>query len=90
LLAWHVANALDSDNDTLTYSLLTAPAAMTINPATGFVFWQTGAGDAGPRNVTIQVADGKGGFATQSFTLNVIQVMPGMIQGTVFNDLNAG
>ncbi len=37
--------------------------------------------------VTVRVDDGRGGFDTQSYTINVSSASPGEIQGTVFNDL---
>ena len=39
-------------------------------------------------NVTVRVDDGRGGFDTQSYTIDVSSAAPGEIQGTVFNDLN--
>jgi RHS repeat-associated protein len=84
--------ALDADNDPLTYSLTTAPPGMTIDPATGLV--RVPAADipqllqAQPVPVTVRVDDGRGGFDTQSYTLNVQTVQPGEIEGTKFNDLN--
>jgi RHS repeat-associated protein len=79
--------ALDPDNDTLTYTLTTAPAGMTISLA-GQVSWTPTAADLGQQPVTIRVDDGVGGFDTQSFTLTVTNAAPGQIDGLKFNDLN--
>ncbi len=39
-------------------------------------------------NVAARVDDGRGGFDTQSFAVDVTNLPPGAVQGTVFNDLN--
>ena len=44
---------------------------MTIDPATGLVLWSPQLADVGPQNVTVEVDDGFGGTATQSYTLVV-------------------
>jgi YD repeat-containing protein len=72
-------NATDPDaGDTLTFSLTTFPAGMTIDTNTGMITWTPGANQAGSQNVTVRVQDANGGFATQSFTIQV----------TVFNPNN--
>ena len=65
--------ATDPDTGaTLTYSLTTKPASMTINSGTGLIAWTPTAGQAGSQNVVVQVSDGHtGGTATQSFTVTV-------------------
>ncbi len=68
-------NAIDPDvGDTLTYSLSTKPADMTINPATGLIMWQPGS-DKGETNeiVVVKVTDSNSipAVATQSFTITV-------------------
>jgi len=61
-------NATDPNGDTLTYSLHTKPAGMTINSTTGLINWTpTSAGDY---NVTVRVSDGSL-FDPQSFTITV-------------------
>jgi hypothetical protein len=64
-------NATDPNGDLLTYSLVTAPAGMTISPATGLISWTPGAGQVGPNSVTARVQDPGGLFADQSFTVTV-------------------
>jgi RHS repeat-associated protein len=62
--------ASDPNGDPLTFSLTTAPAGMSISPA-GLVTWVPAAAQLGPNPVTVRVADGRGGFATQGFTVQV-------------------
>src|SRR5262249_57185872 len=64
--------ATDPDTgDTLTFSLPTAPAGMTIKATTGLIQWTPTAAQAGPQNVTGRVRDQGGLFVTQSFTVQV-------------------
>ncbi|MBI2672385.1 hypothetical protein HYX16_05610 [Candidatus Woesearchaeota archaeon] len=62
-------NASDADNDPLTYILLQNPNGMTINSGNGLISW------ADPKDgnhpVTVQVSDGKGGLANQSYILTI-------------------
>ncbi len=65
-------NAIDPDlTDTLTYSLTTKPAGMTIDPATGLIEWKPTR--EGENEVVIQVADSNSIPTTdiQSFTITV-------------------
>ena len=61
---------------------------MTIDTSTGQVTWSVQASDTGSHNVTIRVDDGRGGFDTQSFTIDVSSAAPAEIRGTKFDDLN--
>lgn len=63
--------ALDPDGDTLTYTLATKPDGMFINPSTGLISWGPTADQVGNHSVKVQVADGRGGVATQEFTICV-------------------
>ncbi|MFN7976700.1 MAG: Ig domain-containing protein [Vicinamibacterales bacterium] len=65
------ADATDADNDPLTYALTTAPGGMTIVPGTGVIAWTPSA--AGTFPVVVSVSDGRGGSATQSFSIVVPQ-----------------
>ncbi|MES9863930.1 MAG: putative Ig domain-containing protein [Candidatus Thiodiazotropha sp. LLP2] len=62
-------NATDSDGDTLTYLLVTAPSGMVIDSVTGMISWipQTSQGGAHP--IEIRVEDGQGGYAIQRYGL---------------------
>gem|GEM_PF-1837696 len=61
-------DAIDSDGDTLTYSLTTKPSGMTINSLTGLITWTPTT--SGNYNVTVKVSDGELSD-TQSFTVTV-------------------
>jgi len=63
------AAAFDPDGDVLSFSLLSAPADMAVNTSTGLVSWSPAR--AGQHSVVLQVDDGQGGQATQSYTLFV-------------------
>lgn len=63
--------ASDPDGDSLTYALTTAPAGMTIDPASGLIQWTPTADQVGDNAVTVRVDDGHGGTVTQGFTLTV-------------------
>jgi len=65
-------DATDADGDTLTYSLTTSPSWLSINSNTGVI---TGTApevdDDIDYPVTVQVSDGNGGSAIQTYTLTV-------------------
>jgi len=63
--------ATDPDGDTLTYTLSAGPQGMTIDPATGLVAWTPPS--VGTTLVTVNVSDGRGGSATQSFKLSAVK-----------------
>ncbi|MGH9938902.1 MAG: putative Ig domain-containing protein, partial [Blastocatellia bacterium] len=64
------AQVSDPNNDPLVFSLSSAPSGMTINTA-GLITWTPEAGQVGDAAVTLQVSDGRGGVASQSYTINV-------------------
>ncbi|HZL92564.1 MAG TPA: Ig-like domain-containing protein, partial [Vicinamibacterales bacterium] len=65
-------NATDPDvGDPLTFSLTTAPAGMTIAPASGLITWTPAENQAGPQLVGVRVQDAGGLFAAQSFAIQV-------------------
>ena len=70
-------NATDVENDTLTWSLTTAPSGMTINASTGVIDWLPGDGGSATWNapVTVSVTDGSTA-TTQSFTISVTPELP--------------
>lgn len=63
--------AVDPDGDALAYSLVQAPAGVTIDPETGRLYWLPGLTGTFP--ITLRVEDGHGGSATQSFNLTVTE-----------------
>ncbi len=62
--------AADPNADPLTYSFENAPLGMTIDPW-GLVRWTPADTQLGPHFVTIRVNDGRSGFVTQTYTLDV-------------------
>jgi hypothetical protein len=62
--------ATDPDGDTLTYSLTTKPAGMTINSVTGVIWWIPYPTQLGNNSVTVKVSDGSLSI-TQSFKITV-------------------
>lgn len=63
--------ATDPDDDILTFRLVNAPANVVLDAATQELRWATTIGDAGTYPITVQVDDGSGGVAEQSFELTV-------------------
>jgi len=67
-------DASDVDGDSLIYSLDVFPSGMTIDEVTGIVSWLPAMSQIGPNNVTLIVEDGRGGVATQMFTISVTAI----------------
>lgn len=65
------ANAIDPENNVLTFSLDTAPAGMSINSVSGMITWTPTAAQVGKNRVVVKVLDGQGGSASESFTVSV-------------------
>ncbi len=63
----YAAAAADADRDPLVFSLPTAPPGMTIDPSSGRITWTPPA--TGTFDIVVRVDDGKGGSATQPFSL---------------------
>jgi len=63
-------NAVDPDGDPLIYTLEEAPAGMTVSTA-GKVEWAIPAGTAGSFAVEIKVADDKGAYTRQVYTIGI-------------------
>ena len=64
--------ATDPDvGDVLTFSLDSAPAGMTIDASSGLIQWTPAGTQLGANAVAVRVVDGNGGFATQSYTIDV-------------------
>ncbi|MEN1727665.1 MAG: putative Ig domain-containing protein, partial [Pseudomonadota bacterium] len=58
---------VDPDGDSVSFSLLSAPAGLAVDPVSGLLTWPNA--QPGQHSVIIQADDGQGGLATQSFTL---------------------
>lgn len=65
------ATASDPDADPLSFSLDAGPAGLSIVPANGAVRWVPTLAQLGAQPVALRVADGRGGTATQTFSVNV-------------------
>src|SRR5262249_12492940 len=63
----------DPNGETLTFSVLSGPKGLSIDAASGLVTWRPAAGQLGNQDVTLQVDDGRGGTATQTYTIAVHQ-----------------
>ncbi len=74
-LAGVLANDTDQDGDPLTVSLVSGPAngALMLNPDGTFTYTHDGS-ETTSDSFVYQVADGKGGFDTQTVTLTVLPV----------------
>jgi hypothetical protein len=66
--------ATDPDQDTLTFSKVTFPQDLDIDPSTGLVMWVPR--DIGTYDVVLKVDDGRGGFDLQPYTI-LVQQQPG-------------
>lgn len=63
-------DATDIDGDTLLYRLTTAPDGMLINHFTGEIYWVPDA--FGIFRTAVEVFDGEGGLATQSWDIEIL------------------
>ena len=62
----------DIDGDTLSYSITSGPAWLSINANSGALTGTPQQSDVGSESVTVEVEDGKGGSDTQTFIINVM------------------
>ncbi|MCC6507675.1 MAG: putative Ig domain-containing protein, partial [Pirellulaceae bacterium] len=62
--------AIDPNNDTLTFELVEAPAGMTIGASTGQIRWTPDSTAIGLHTVDIRVTDNRLGVSSQRFTIN--------------------
>ncbi|MBN4055271.1 tandem-95 repeat protein, partial [bacterium AH-315-K03] len=63
--------ASDADNDTLFYSLDSAPEGMAINSDTGVIYWIPNFEQSGGQSVSVSVSDGQGASDSSTFVINV-------------------
>jgi RHS repeat-associated protein len=66
------AAASDLDGDTLTFSVVSGPAGLTINATTGLVLWTPTDAQVGSQTVKLQVTDAGGLSAVQTYTVLVL------------------
>jgi RHS repeat-associated protein len=72
-LYWYPVQAHDPNASPLTYTLVVAPAGMTVD-ATGLIRWTPSASQLGPSPVIVEVDNDQGGKAVQSFAVDVTNV----------------
>ncbi len=65
------ALAIDPDDDPVTYSIVEGPGGMILDPQTGEIRWAPTGDQVGSNRVVIEANDGRGGIATQEFTISV-------------------
>uniref|UniRef100_UPI001E494552 Ig-like domain-containing protein n=1 Tax=Cyanothece sp. BG0011 TaxID=2082950 RepID=UPI001E494552 len=70
------AQAIDGDEDTLTYQLSSNLTGLTLDATTGLLSWTPSSSQVGNNEITILVDDGKGGQDQQTFNLTVIDAQP--------------
>ncbi|MEM9410078.1 MAG: putative Ig domain-containing protein, partial [Planctomycetota bacterium] len=82
--------ATDSDNDELTYSIVSGPEGLSVDGETGLVSWfpTNEQIEIGTFEVSVEVADSRGGTDHQTFTIRVNEIGTGQITGTIFADDN--
>jgi hypothetical protein len=68
--------AQDPEFDQLTFSLVTAPVGMLIDPITGLVSWTPGESDVGANIVAVRVSDPGGLADVQQYVLQVRDLTP--------------
>jgi YD repeat-containing protein len=73
------AKAIDPNNDTVIFSLVSAPSGASIDGSTGLITWQPASNQIGETTFTIKASDGKGGESLQTGKLNVIAAVPNRI-----------
>jgi RHS repeat-associated protein len=67
----YAVDITDANDDPITLTLTTAPAGMTIDPATRLVEWVPTSDQFGSNIVELRASDGRGGVALQSFVIEV-------------------
>lgn len=70
--------AQDPDGDTLVFSLVTSPDGAQIDQTTGTIHWTPSSAQVGDHPFLLRVEDGRGGFATQLFTVEVVENAPNL------------
>ena len=65
------AEAIDPDDDPVTFRLVDGPGGMILDSSSGQVMWAPSADQVGQHSVTIEADDGRGGKAKQIYRINV-------------------
>ncbi len=80
--------ATDPDGDSLSYSLISAPANMSINSDSGLISWTPPVIE--DCAVSVKVSDGYGSSAEQSFTITILPPPGyGFLKGTIYDTDNS-
>jgi hypothetical protein len=66
--------SIDEDGDIPIFSIISAPANMTLDPSTGKLRWTPSSSDIGNHTISVRVADGRGSTDNQTFTITVKDV----------------
>ena len=66
------AQAIDQEQDTISFALVSGPTGMTVDPPTGLVRWLPTLNELGEHDVTLNVTDSKGFSSLQAFTVLVV------------------
>ncbi|MCA2837876.1 MAG: putative Ig domain-containing protein, partial [Microcystis sp. M078S1] len=80
--------AIDPDEDNLTYSLVDAPQGMSIDNLTGEILWNTAGKTVGNYDISVKVTDNRGGVDTQEFVIALNNALLGTIEGVKWEDTN--
>lgn len=70
------SEAVDPDQDRLTYRLISGPQGIQVDPNTGLITWKPNGTQSGIYDVVLEAVDGNGGTAQQSFQIQT-QAEPG-------------
>ncbi|MEZ6136168.1 MAG: putative Ig domain-containing protein [Pirellulaceae bacterium] len=70
------ANAVDPDNDSLTFAVLSGPDGLVVDDASGILIWNPASRDIGTHDVIIEAVDGRGGRSEKVFTIEVTGDLP--------------
>ena len=73
----------DQDDLALTYTLQDAPDWLQLDPTTGVLSGQPGNAEVGEHTITIQASDGRGGVASQTLRIAVLNVNDSPVLGPV-------
>jgi len=79
-------DAIDHDNDRITYRLINAPRGMSLNSDSGLIIWL--ARDVGQFLVTVRATDEHGAYDSQTFIVNVLQEEISLVKSHEFSISN--
>ena len=81
-------DAVDPDDDELTYTFESGPEGMFVDETTGLVRWPVTSADVGSHQMSVRASDRRGGADVQTFTIEILSPGTGEIHGTKFDDAN--